>query len=261
MGEKKNIQLSVIVITYNEEKNIEKCLASIKWADEIIVVDAYSTYVTVELAKKYTNKIYLHKFSDFATQRNYALQYATGKWILMVDADEVLVEGAEKIIRQLVIQKEILGYWLPRRNYINGRTYLKHGYFYPDSQLKLYANIPGLKYEGSIHAQPVISQKLTKALTYPILYHNPSHSKYNSFFSFRRFLPYIKVEGKEMAKTKKSNLNLFIEGISESIRFVWRSFIKTKGYKDGYPGLRAALIYGMYILGIRIYALYTRFKE
>ncbi len=79
--------LSVVIITKNEESTIDRCLSSLKWADEIIVLDGFSTDKTVEICRKYTDKIYQKKFVSFPVEREYALGKASNDWVLSVDAD------------------------------------------------------------------------------------------------------------------------------------------------------------------------------
>jgi len=79
--------LSVVIITKNEESTIDRCLGSLKWADEIVVVDGFSTDRTVEICRKYTDKIFQKKFVSFPVEREYALNKASHNWVLSVDAD------------------------------------------------------------------------------------------------------------------------------------------------------------------------------
>ena len=81
-------RLSVILITFNEEKNIERCLRSIQWADEIIVVDSFSTDSTIDIAKKFTNNILQHEYDGDIRQRERGFAMATGEWLMYIDADE-----------------------------------------------------------------------------------------------------------------------------------------------------------------------------
>jgi len=81
-------KVSVFIITKNEEANIERCLESVKWSNEIVVVDSFSTDLTVELCKKYTDKVSQREFSDFAEMKNNALSNTSNEWVLSLDADE-----------------------------------------------------------------------------------------------------------------------------------------------------------------------------
>jgi len=158
--------ISVIVITYNEENNIDECLKSVKWADEIILVDSYSTDNTIIKAKKYTDKIFHKKFEDdFSKQKNYALSKVNSDWILILDADEKLKKDAKKKIRNIINNNNMSGYWFPRRNYINNKTYLKHGLFYPDWQLRLIQNNKNIEFIGAVHELPNIPSEKTSKIS------------------------------------------------------------------------------------------------
>ena len=93
--------LSVVIITFNEEANLPRTLESVKWADEIVVVDSESTDRTVEIAKSYGAKVFVEPWKGFAAQKNSALEKASGDWILSLDADEEVSAGLKDEIKAL----------------------------------------------------------------------------------------------------------------------------------------------------------------
>ncbi|MDR0911702.1 MAG: glycosyltransferase family 2 protein [Methanobrevibacter sp.] len=113
--------ISVIINTLNEEKNIRNCLETVKWADEIVIVDMYSDDKTVEIAKNYTDKIFFHERIGYADPaRQFALEKSTGDWVLMLDADEVVpIDLKNELIKIVESDKCDVAYIL-RRNYILG---------------------------------------------------------------------------------------------------------------------------------------------
>ncbi len=259
-----NIKISAVVISYNEEKNISSCLNSIVWSDEIILVDSYSNDNTVKIAKKFTNNIFFHKYNNsLPDQRNFAIKHARYDWIITLDGDEKLFAGAEKIIRNyLVNSKNFDGYWLPRRNYITNNFYLKYGLFYPDWQLRLLKNTDSLHYSGGpVHESLNIPLSRTKKIIQPEIYHNPSRTKYDKFSSFVRLFPYIRIEGEQFKKEKILLPVLFWRGVYAIAKEFYISFFRLSGYKDGYPGFRAALIYAVYKGSIYIYAFYRKLTK
>jgi len=134
--------ISVIILTYNEEKNIEKCLKTVfGWVSEIIIVDSYSTDKTIELAKKYTSKIYQHPFKDYGKQRNWSQETLPikHKWVLHIDADErVTPELAEEIKNVLKdVSNNVNGFFIKKRTFFMGR-WIKHGGHYPVYHLRLF---------------------------------------------------------------------------------------------------------------------------
>lgn len=258
---KQNLRISGVINTYNEEKNIEACLKSIIWLDEIVIVDMYSNDNTVKIASKYTKKIYRYPYKGYVEiARNYALKKANYDWILILDADERLPTGVERIIRTLVTTPSIDGYWFPRRNYINKNRFLKYGYFYPDYQLRLYKNVNNIRYTGFIHEQPRVNLNHTQNIMNIEIYHNSSHSKYASFSSFKNFLPYIKFEVENFNRLNQSSFYLLLFIVIDPIRHFYRSFIKLEGYRDGYYGFRAALLYALYKELVLINYMIKRFK-
>ena len=100
----KMAKLSVIIITKNEAKIIRKCLDRIQWADELLIVDSFSSDDTVALCENYTEHVYQRAFDDFQNQRNYALDKATGEWILSLDADEIVGDLLRNEIQQSIEQ-------------------------------------------------------------------------------------------------------------------------------------------------------------
>src|SRR5262245_54342786 len=122
-------KLSVTVITRDEEAQIGDCLESVRWADEIIVVDTGSADHTLEICHKYTPHVYSRPWEGYAAAKNAALGLATGEWILSLDADERVSDGLREEIAAL--QKRPIatladGYAVPRRNYLWGR-WLRYG--------------------------------------------------------------------------------------------------------------------------------------
>ncbi|MEK9154614.1 MAG: glycosyltransferase family 2 protein [Patescibacteria group bacterium] len=136
------LPLSVIILTYNEELNIENCLKNIvNWAEEIFIVDSYSADKTLKIAKKYEAKIIQHSFENQAQQFNWALDNLEIKndWILRLDADEYLTEELKnEIIGKLKnTADDISGFYIKRRVYFMGR-WIRHGGYYPIWLLRLF---------------------------------------------------------------------------------------------------------------------------
>jgi glycosyltransferase involved in cell wall biosynthesis len=130
--------LSVAIIACNEEVNLARTLASVGWADEIVVVDSGSTDHTVEVARSHRAKIFVEEWKGFAAQKNSALSKCTGDWVLSLDADEEVSEGLRSLIGTLLASEpEFDAYFLPRRNLFLGR-WMRHGGLYPDPKLRLF---------------------------------------------------------------------------------------------------------------------------
>ncbi|MBX2998960.1 MAG: glycosyltransferase family 2 protein [Caldilineaceae bacterium] len=131
------IPISAIVITKNEEEMLPGCLSALSWADEVLVVDSYSTDRTVDIARAHDARVIQHPFQDFAAQRNFAQAEATYDWVLFIDADEVVSPTLQQSIRSLADADALgdyNGYWLGRVELFTGRwwpepesTLLPHG--------------------------------------------------------------------------------------------------------------------------------------
>ncbi|MGB9618848.1 MAG: glycosyltransferase family 2 protein [Armatimonadota bacterium] len=139
--------LSACVITLNEEANIERCLTSLSFADEIVVVDSFSTDRTVEIARRFTDRVVQREFSGFSDQKNAALEIAAQDWVLFVDADEVVTEQLAGAIRAAIADSTssrgrgeattgFAGYRIPRLTTFLGRE-MQHCGWYPDYVLRL----------------------------------------------------------------------------------------------------------------------------
>jgi glycosyltransferase involved in cell wall biosynthesis len=130
--------LSVAIVTLNEEENLERTLASVRWAEEIVVVDSGSTDRTVEIARSYGARVFEREWPGFAAQKNFAISQCQGTWILSLDADEELSTELQIQIRTLLPSNPPTdAYFLRRRNLFLGR-WIKRGGFYPDPKLRLF---------------------------------------------------------------------------------------------------------------------------
>ncbi len=130
--------LSVAIVTFNEEENLARTLASIAWADQILVVDSGSTDRTAEIARSFNATILERPWPGFAAQKNFAIAQCTADWILTLDADEELSPELQQEIRQTLSTPSAAdAFYLKRRNLFLGR-WIKHGGYYPDPKLRLF---------------------------------------------------------------------------------------------------------------------------
>ncbi|MHB8302199.1 MAG: glycosyltransferase family 2 protein [Acidobacteriaceae bacterium] len=143
--------LSVAIITQNEEANLPGTLASVRWADQIVVVDAHSNDRTVSLARTAGAQVFVEDWKGFAAQKNSAIAHCTGDWILSLDADEVVTPAlAAEIQTLLEAAPGYSAYTLPRRNFFLGRA-LRYGGFYPDRKLRLFRRGTARFAERAVH--------------------------------------------------------------------------------------------------------------
>lgn len=151
MPEKDEITLSACIICLNEARNIARCLRSLTWADQIIVVDSGSEDDTVRIAREYTDAVFKRVWTGYVDQKNFALSKARGTWVLSVDADEVVSRALKEEIRKKITDPGAReGYRMPRRSFYQGR-WIHHSGFYPDRQLRLFKRTCGRWTGGRVH--------------------------------------------------------------------------------------------------------------
>lgn len=243
------LDLSVVIITYNEERIIGKTLEAIAhFAGEIIIVDSGSTDRTLEIARQYRAQCHHQQWLGYAAQKNYALTLATKKWILSLDADEVVSNELAKEISNLFASSidSFDAYRIPRLMYIGDKP-LRHGGFYPDAQLRLFRNGKGKFAERKVHESVQVEGPIGK-LNSPLL-----HYSYTDFDHYIATLDkYARLSAQEFAERKnKSNSNSWKTSLMNEIfhpcwTFIYR-YILRGGFLDGMHGLKANLIYKDYV--------------
>ncbi|MGZ5575837.1 MAG: glycosyltransferase family 2 protein [Methylobacter sp.] len=160
--------LSVIIITKNEASHIGRCLESVSWADEIIVLDSGSQDDTVSICHQYTDKVYETDWLGFGIQKQRALDKARGDWVLSIDADEMVTPELRMEIEQALQQNEFQGYEIPRLSSYCGRQ-MRHGGWWPDHVLRLFRRDCGQFTDSAVHERIVV-QGRTGRLTTPLLH-------------------------------------------------------------------------------------------
>jgi glycosyltransferase involved in cell wall biosynthesis len=144
-------RISVNLITLNEERNIARCLDSVAWADEVVIVDGGSRDRSVEIATHFTDHVFVHPFDDFASQRNRALDRSRGEWIFSIDADERVPErlGDEILRRSNDAAPACDGFWVPIRSRIFGRRFRYCG-TQGERKMRLFRRAAG-RWRGGVH--------------------------------------------------------------------------------------------------------------
>jgi glycosyltransferase involved in cell wall biosynthesis len=231
-------KISAVIITYNEEKFIEKCLASLNGiADEIVVVDSFSTDGTEEICKKYNVKFVQHPFQGYRDQKNYALKLASHKNILSLDADEALSEKLRESIIAIKDKWDYDGYRFNRRNNYCG-SWIRFSEWYPDRQLRLFYSDHGKWGELNLHEKFIMSNGASIGKLKGDLLHWPFTSLEDHIEKMDR---YSLIGAEEFYKAgKKANF------FTPYIHFIWgflRSYILRGGFLDGKNGYRICSLY------------------
>ena len=132
-------RITAIIPTFNNEKLIRRCLESVKWADEVLVVDSYSSDATLDICKEYGARIVQHEYINSALQKNWAIPQARYEWVLLTDSDEMVEPALRDEIRKLLENPDpgIDAYRIPRKNVVYGK-WMRHGHYWPDYNIRLF---------------------------------------------------------------------------------------------------------------------------
>ncbi|MGB9628914.1 MAG: glycosyltransferase family 2 protein [Thermodesulfobacteriota bacterium] len=227
---KERIPISVYVLTFNNRRTIERCLKSLQWADELVIVDSLSTDGTVEICKRYTEKVYQRPWTDHRDQYQYAADLTTHQWIMFVDADEEIPpELVEEIRNELDGRNSPFdGYLVYRRTYYLGR-WIRYGGWYPDCEIRLYRRDRG-RWEGGLHAKVVVDGKVG------VLKNQYLHYTYRDISDQIQTIDrYSKIAAEDMVESGEK-FSLFKLLFHPPFRFV-KEYLFKLGFLDGLPGL------------------------
>jgi glycosyltransferase involved in cell wall biosynthesis len=153
-------KLSVLLPTFNEESRIIDCLESVKWADEILVVDSFSTDQTLDIVKRYGARIIQHEYLNSAKQKNWAIPQCSHEWVLQIDADERLEPILQDEIQSLLEQPspEIEGYIINFKHHVLGQ-WVRHAGLYPEYHLRLFRRDLGRFQDREVDAHVIVPGK------------------------------------------------------------------------------------------------------
>lgn len=244
--------ISAVILTKNEQENIEDCLKSLQRCDEIIVVDDYSEDNTRMIAKTLGAKVFLHHLdNDFSQQRNFALKQAQGEWVLFIDADERISSALASEIKYKVLSSKYKGFYLKRHDFFGGK-WLKHGETAKVKLLRLGKRRAG-EWKRKVHETWEIKGKLGE-LKNPIL-HYP-HQTISEFLESINFFSTLHAEVlfKEGVKTNTFQIIVYPLG-----KFFQNYFLRL-GFLDGTPGLIVALMMSFHSFLARA-KLYLKWKN
>jgi glycosyltransferase involved in cell wall biosynthesis len=223
-------KISSVIICKNEEQNIDGCLKSIEWVDEIILVDAYSTDKTIEIAGEFPNvKIIQNEWKGYASQRKFGLSKSAHDWTFILDADERCTpELQNEIISSVRERKNVYGYYIPRKSFFLGK-WIKHGGWYPGYQMRLFRKeFTGIT-DRMVHEGYEVEGETAK-LKNDILHYTVTNL--SSFMN--RVNKYSDLTAKEKSGIKKIKLTDLL--FRPAAAFI-QSYIIKRGFLDGIHGL------------------------
>jgi glycosyltransferase involved in cell wall biosynthesis len=265
------VTLSIVIITFNEEANLGRTLASVQplVADgkgEIIVVDSGSTDRTVEIARAHGAKVFVEEWKGYAAQKNSAIDKAEGDYIFSLDADEEVSDELAQEVRGVVKYPPqgdkfrqklpdgtsspifVNGFWMPRRNYFLGR-WIKRGGFWPDCKLRLFRRGSGRFKQAAVHEILEVEEYSSSGIVLSsgrlrgaLLHHSyPTLSDYIDHMNRYSSL------GAEMAVAKgQGGFSLFNIVVRPLATFVYNYFFRL-GFLDGREGLLLHLYHAVYV--------------
>ena len=230
-------QLSAVIITYNEEKNIGRCLRSLAGvADEMIVLDSFSTDNTVAIARKYGAVVHQSEFEGYGTQKNTALELCTGNAVLFVDADEMLSPDLSMLI--LKEKKEGFpadGYSMNRLTNFCGQ-WIRHGSWYPDRKLRIIKNKKGKWNQALVHEAIIMnSESVIKHLRADLMHY--SYDSVEELVNKNNHYSSLSAKTLHTAGKRTSRLRLFI---NPTWAFIY-NYIFRLGFLDGLNGFIIAV--------------------
>jgi len=229
-GTIRKIPVSVYVLTTNSRRTIERCLKSLSWAEELVIVDSFSQDGTYEVCKQYTDKVFQRKWTGHRDQYQYAADLTTQKWIMFVDADEEIPQAlAEEIRLELNGRaKDLDGYFVYRRTYYLGR-WIRYGGWYPDGEIRLYRRDKG-RWEGGLHAKLVVDDKIG------VLKNQYLHYTYGNISDQIQTIDrYSKIAALDLFQ-RGERFSLLKLLFNPPFRFI-KEYLFKSGFRDGLPGL------------------------
>jgi glycosyltransferase involved in cell wall biosynthesis len=240
------VKISVALITLNEEVNLPRTLESVKplvrdGQGEIIIVDSGSTDRTLDIARSFGAKIFSESWKGFAAQKNSAMEKASGDWVLQLDADEMLeAELTLELDHALEQSGNLVGYWIPRKNYFLGR-WIKHGGFYPDPKLRLIRRGAGKFEEYGAH--PTIKvEGATGRLKHALI-----HNAYPDLRGYIDHMNSYSTSGAEIAVAQgHRGFNLLNILVRPKLTFIY-NYVFRLGFLDGREGFLLHMYHGVYV--------------
>jgi glycosyltransferase involved in cell wall biosynthesis len=238
--------LSVAMITMNEEANLPRTLDSVGFADEIVLVDSFSTDRTLEIARSYNARIFVEEFKGHGGQKNSAIDKCTSDWILLLDADEVLSPPLQQSIRTLLGSTPTNdAYWIDRSNKIFGR-WMRHGGFYPDRKLRLFRRgTARMTNENSPHSTP-FHEGPTGHIQGDLLHY--------AYPTVPLYLEHMGRYSDEMArlavargKTSSNSFSFCWNVVLNPLATFFYNYIGRLGFLDGREGLLLHLYHSVYV--------------
>jgi glycosyltransferase involved in cell wall biosynthesis len=233
--------VSAIVVCFNEEKNIGACLESLRWCDEIVVVDAFSTDRTVEICRQFTERVLQRAWSGFRDQKEFAHSQATQEWVLLVDADERVTSELQKEINHALQNDRgaCAGYAIPRLVFYLGRWWRRGGW-YPDYDVRLFRR-DRATWGGRDPHEKILVQGRVRRLREPL-----HHFTYRDISDhLDRINRFTSVAARELRREgRRARVSDAL--LRPAARFFY-SYVLKRGFLEGFAGFYVAVTAAMYV--------------
>jgi glycosyltransferase involved in cell wall biosynthesis len=233
--------LACVIITKNEEANIEACLSSLSWATERIVVDAESRDRTAERARAVGARVFVRPWPGFGAQKNYGIDLVSAEWILIVDADERIPESLQaEILSRIAGWKtgDPVAFEIPRRNYFYG-AWVRHAGVYPDYQIRLFRRGSARYNDVPVHENLLVSGPIGQ-LTHAMDHFTEPRIRDH----FKKFGLYTTLAAQE--KARSVNTVRAHDLVFRPLVVFVKSYLLKQGFRDGVRGLIVCVFAGMY---------------
>jgi (heptosyl)LPS beta-1,4-glucosyltransferase len=233
--------IAAVVITKDEEGNIADCLESVRWADELIVVDAESRDRTVEVARRYTSRVFVRPWAGYGPQKNIGIDQAHADWILIVDADERVPDQLRQEIQDLLAAEpppDVGGYEIPRRNFFYGK-WIQGGGLFPDYQLRLVRKQAGRYDDVRLHEHLAVRGRRER-LSEPFNHYSMPSVNHH----VRKMMRYTTLGADEKLKRLRHVSGWVIA--THHLGTMLKTLFVRGGYRDGVQGLIVAMFAGLH---------------
>ena len=237
--------VSVLLPTYNCAKTVRATLESVRWADEILVADSYSTDATLDVCREYGARVIQREYVNSASQKNWALPQCRNEWVLQIDSDEVLSPELRAEIEKATATAgpDVHAFRMARRNHMLGR-WVRHGGAYPDYQTRLIRRDASRWRDREVHAHVVVAGSVGTLQNDLIHYDIPFIGQ-----PIRKLDRYTRYEADELAKRAARFRwhHLLLRPVAAFLyRYVW-----LQGFRDGWRGLILCYYWSAYVFFVR----------
>jgi len=225
------VKISVVILTFNSQKHLHKVLESAKFADEVLILDSFSTDNTVEIAQQYDVNIYTHQWLGFGKMKQKAVDLAKNRWVFVLDSDEIISNSLRDEILSLPDDSNISAYFVPRLNYFFGKA-IRYGGLYPDKTIRLFDKSKAKFSEDEVHERVIVQNGRVGELKGDMI-----HYAYDDIESF--------ISKQNRYSTLGAKRNRFKALFSPMWTFI-KMYIIKRGFLDGWEGYIIARLYSQY---------------